>query len=284
MLSEGLSVKFQSRLRSIAEAVMTTAVLAALFVAVALATSGGSKAARAAEAPRVVVKLGGKLQVPATAPLGVIATDFVLQQVLSQDFQVAGRLASASAPSQFTLTVTLTHRALEPGMSLNDVAPGDSNAVALLKQAGVSPAPLPGEEASGHNGASGTDDTTAAEGNSNTTNDVESYQQQGQVKQEPAPMRGPMPLPLTGWPVPPATAQERSALAPYMRQYQGVSQPPDAPSEREASAVYDTIFVARATGGNDGGELTVVAVAHPGFDPREVRKLVAEEIANAVLH
>ncbi len=281
MLTRGLSVKFPGRLRSISAAAFAAAVLAAVLVAAMLA-SEGTKAVRAADAPQVVVKLGGKLPVPATAPLGVIATDPVLQQVLSQDFQVAGRLASASATSQFTLTVTLTHRALEPGMSLNDVAPGDSNAVALLKQAGVKPAPPPDEAASGNNGA---DDSTAAEGNSEATNDVGSYQQQGQIQPPPAPLGGSMPFPMTGaWPVPPATAQERSAIPPYMQQYQGASQPPGARSEQEASAIYDTIFVARATGGNDGSELTVVAVAHPGFDAREVRKLIAEEIANAVLH
>ena len=44
------------------------------------------------------------------------------------------------------------------------------------------------------------------------------------------------------------------------------------------------IFVVRVTAGGDGSELTVVAVAHPGFDSHEARKLIAEEIANSVLH
>jgi len=89
---------------------------------------------------------------------------------------------------------------------------------------------------------------------------------------------------MTPWPVPPATAQERSAIPPYMQPYQRMSPADEARREREASAVYDTIFVARATAGNDGSELTVVAVAHPGFDTHEARKLIAEEIANSVLH
>jgi hypothetical protein len=54
--------------------------------------------------------------------------------------------------------------------------------------------------------------------------------------------------------------------------------------ERDASDVYDTIFIARVTAGTVSSELTVVAVAHPGFDPHEARKLIAEEIANSVLH
>ena len=100
-----LSAKFRSRLRGLAAA--------GFFAALAVALAGfEAKSAHAAEAPQVVVKVGGKLPVPPTTPIGVIATDPVLQQVLSQDFQVAGRLAGASATSELTLTVTLTHRAL----------------------------------------------------------------------------------------------------------------------------------------------------------------------------
>ena len=104
--------------------------------------------------------------------------------------------------------------------------------------------------------------------------------------QRPTSMGGSIPpLPMTNWPVPPATAQQRSAIPPYMQAYQPQNRPLDeARHEREASDLYDTIFVARATAGNDSGALTVVAVAHPGFDAHEVRKLIAEEIANSVLH
>jgi hypothetical protein len=278
----GLSTKFRGRLRSIAAAIVVdTAIFSTLTAAL---VGVGAGAVEAADAPQVVVKVGGKLAVPATAALGVIATDPVLQQVLSQDFQVAGRLASASATSELTLTVSLTHRVLEPGMSLKDVVRGDSDTVALLEQAGVKPPPLQEDAAPAQDGAPDADDTTAVEGNSHTTSDLNSYEQQGQIQRQRAPMGGPMPLPMRGWPVPPATAQQRSALPPYMQQYQSASPSDDARHEHDASAAYDTIFVARVTAGNDGGELTVVAVAHPGFDAREVRKLMAEEIANAVLH
>jgi hypothetical protein len=280
-----LSARFQECLRSIKipagkiSAVVHVFFFAAMTIAFA---SVGAKAAGAADAPLIVVKIAGKLPVPPTIALGVIATDPVLQQVLSQDFQVAGRLAGASATSELTLTVTLTHRALEPGMSLNDVAPGNGDAVALLKQVGVKPPLLPEQETSDQDGESNAD-TTAAEGNSHAKSDVNSYEQQGQMQQRPAPMGG-MPLPMTQWPVPPATAQERSALPTYMQPYQRMSPRDEARREREASAVYDTIFVARATAGNDASELTVIAVAHPGFDSHEARKLIAEEIANSVLH
>jgi hypothetical protein len=272
------------RLRSVGSAAVVVDAL--FFAALIAALAGvGARPARAAQAPQIVVKLGGKLPVPPTIPLEVIATDPVLQQVLSQDFQVAGRLASASATSELTLTVTLTHRALEPGMSLNEVAPGNGDAVALLKQAGVRSPPLPEQAAQdqGQDSDPDVDQTTAAEGNSHSKNDVNSYEQQGQMQQGPNPMSR-LPLPMTQWPVPPATAQQRSTIPPYMQPYQRNSPLDEARREREASAVYDTIFVVRVTAGSDGSELTVVAVAHPGFDSHEARKLIAEEIANSVLH
>jgi hypothetical protein len=281
----GLSTKFHGRVRSVGA---VTVVNAAFFVTLCVTlVSVGARALHAADVPQVVVKSGGKLPVPTTAPLGVIATDPVLQQVLSQDFQVAGRLASASATSELTLTVSLTHRVLEPGMSLKDVARGDSDAVALLEQAGAKPPLLQEGAPPAQDDTLDADDTTAAQGNSNATSDLNSYERQGQIQQQRVPMGGmggPMPLPMRGWPVPPATAQQRSAIPRYMQQYQAPSPSDAARHEHDASAVYDTIFVARVTAGNDASELTVVAVAHPGFDPREVRKLIAEEIANAVLH
>lgn len=282
----GLSMKFQHHLRS----VMSAAVVDSILLAALLAAPAGmvGQRAAAAEAPQIVVKVGGKLPVPPAIPLGVIATDPVLQQVLSQDFQVAGRLAGAGATSELTLTVTLTHRTLVPAMALNEVAPGNSAAVALLKEAGVKPPPLPEQTApdqDDQNGGSAADDMNAAEGNPHAKSDVNNYEQQGQIEPGPAAMGGALPpLPLGSWPVPPAAAQERSAIPPEMQTYRRDNAIEEARREREASAIYDTIFVARATAGSDGGELTVVAVAHPGFDPREARKLIAEEIANSVLH
>jgi len=286
----GLPAKFQDRLRNDClrhdrlRSVGSTAVVDAIFFAALIATLAcvGAKPAHAVDAPQIVVKVGGKLPVPPTIPLGVIATDPVLQQVLSQDLQVAGRLASASATSELTLTATLTHRALEPGMSLSEVAPGNGDAVALLKQAGVKAPPLP-EQATQDQDKDQDSDPDAAEGNAHSKNDVNSYEQQGQMQQQSAPMSRP-PLPMTQWPVPPAMAQQRSAIPPYMQPYRRNGPLDEARHEREASAVYDTIFVVRVTAGSDGNELTVVAVAHPGFDSHEARKLIAEEIANSVLH
>ena len=47
---------------------------------------------------------------------------------------------------------------------------------------------------------------------------------------------------------------------------------------------YDTVIVARVTVDDRRDQFMVVALAHPGDDARQVKKLVAEEIANAALH
>lgn len=57
-----------------------------------------------------------------------------------------------------------------------------------------------------------------------------------------------------------------------------------SPSAAAGSGVYDTAIVARATSSNGSDEMTVVAVTHPGEDLRKAKELVAEEIANALLH
>ena len=48
--------------------------------------------------------------------------------------------------------------------------------------------------------------------------------------------------------------------------------------------IYDTVIVARASFEGAADELKVVAVVHSGDDARRAKELVAEEIANAVLH
>ena len=48
--------------------------------------------------------------------------------------------------------------------------------------------------------------------------------------------------------------------------------------------IYDTVIVARASLEGATDELKVVAVVHSGDDVRRAKELVAEEIANAVLH
>jgi hypothetical protein len=261
-------------------------ILRAIFSALFLFIGPGLAKAYAADGPEINVKVSGKLSTPPTASFTVIATDPVLQQILGQDLQVAGRLSDGTIPSQVTLTVTLTHRALEPGVSLAELAPGNGEAVALLNQAGVKPPPLPDNSAQDqdedqHSGVAG---PNAAEGNPDAKSDVKSYKEQGQILPDSAPMLPALPIPMTQWPMPPAIAQDRSALPSYDQTFRPPNSLEEARHQREMSAIYDMVYIAHANAGTDAGGLTVVAVAHPGSNPHEVRKLIAEEIANAVLH
>lgn len=265
------SVQLRSSLHAIAAAILA-----------AVMAVGAVHGAFADEQSLVRVRVAGKLAVPAGVPLSVIATDPVLQQVLSQDLQIGGRLAGPGASSVTTVTVTLSHRVLTPGMSLEDVAPGDHNAVALLRSMGVRSLRLPATTLPPQTGPGY--GQTAAQGNNSQPNDIQSYERQGRGTAGPPPGAAPFnPLPMMPWPVPPATAQQRSALPYYMP---SPSYHPGGESENEAgaSATYDTIFIARATAGQGGSTLTVAAVAHPGYRQHRLRELIAEEIANAMLH
>ena len=246
----------------------------------------GSSVSRAADTSQIEVKISGKLSPPSTASFAVIATDPVLQQILGQDLQVAGRLADGTVPSQATLTVTLTHRALEPGVSLAELAPGNGQAISLLNEAGVKPPPLPDKSTQDddQDQDSGVGGANAAEGNPDTKNDVKTYKEQGQVLPDSAPMLPALPIPMTQWPMPPAIAQDRSALSGYDQPLRPPNPLEDARHQREMSAIYDTVYIAHANLGSEAGGLTVLAVAHPGSNPHDVRKIIAEEIANAVLH
>jgi hypothetical protein len=54
-------------------------------------------------------------------------------------------------------------------------------------------------------------------------------------------------------------------------------------SRKSQSEVYDRVVVARASSSASESEVTVVAVAHPDEDIRDVKTHVAEVIANAIL-
>lgn len=260
---------------------------AAALTAVLLA-GAGPIAARAAGSHRFMVRVSGKLSVSAATPISVIATDPVLQQVLAQDFQVAGRLANANATSAVTITVTLVHRVLEPGMALNDIARGDPAALALLKKAGVKSPPAPDAQSGEASQAARSADQTAAEGNTAAGNDIKSYQEEGPYQEmapPPASTSGPSmnPIPIAPAPVPLASAQDRTPF--YQYAHSGTPLLPDTSMNQSAvGKIYDTIFVARATTGSGPDALTVIAVVHPGYRPHEIRQLIAENIANAVLH
>ena len=208
----------------------------AAIAAVAIVTS-----ARATD-----IKTAGKLDVPAGASVVAICTDQVVQNVLNQDLRAARHGGAADPASMVTLTVSVHQQLLAPGVSLNQLFPGDPSMVELLKAAGADPPPL------GDTGDAPTDlNSLAARRGSSAPDD-------------------------------PMTA-EYKANQTQQRILSGVTGPTaydDIPKDQ----VYDTVIVARASVEGAMEQLKVVAVVQSGDDVRRAKERVAEEIANAVLH
>src|SRR5882762_9991054 len=99
-------------------------------------------AAIASRALALEVRKAGKITVPADAQVVPFSTDATVADVLRQDFAAEHRGADANATSPVTLSVAVTQRPLRPGVSLQDLAPGDPNVEALLKSAGATPPPV----------------------------------------------------------------------------------------------------------------------------------------------
>jgi hypothetical protein len=206
-------------------------------LAIALAIAGSAHAAD--------VKMAGKLNVPANASVVAICTDPVVQNVLNEDLR-AGRNGEPSNPdNSVTLTVTVNQQMLAPGVSLNQMFPGDPSMVQLLEQAGAEPPPL------------------ADAGNQQP---VDPFGQEAR-RQALAPEDS-------------VTEQFRAYQARRNAMGNGPTPYDNIPKEQ----IYDTVIVARASLEGATDELKVVAVVHSGDDTRRAKELVAEEIANAVLH
>ncbi len=142
------------------------------------------------------------------------------------------------------VTVTVSVRVLSPSVSLQDVSPGDPSVAGMLRDLG---AEVP---AVGNAGDSSPDPYAIEARRQNTTPDD------------------------------PITQQFRS----YQAFNQGMRSGPDTYDNLPASKIYDTAIIARATVSGSQSELKVVAVVHPGDDVGMAKKLVAEEIANSILH
>ena len=206
-------------------------------LAIALAIAGSAHAAD--------VKMAGKLNVPANASVVAICTDPVVQNVLNEDLR-AGRNGEPSNPdNSVTLTVTVNQQMLAPGVSLNQMFPGDPSMVQLLEQAGAEPPPLADAE---------------------NQQPVDPFGQEAR-RQALAPEDS-------------VTEQYRAYQARRNAMGNGPTPYDNIPKEQ----IYDTVIVARASLEGATDELKVVAVVHSGDDTRRAKELVAEEIANAVLH
>ena len=208
--------------------------IAALAIAVAI---GGF--AHAAD-----VKMSGKLNVPANASVVAICTDPVVQNVLNEDLRAARHGQPSNPENSVTLTVTVNQQMLAPGVSLNQMFPGDPSMVELLKEAGADPPPL---------GDSGSQpiDPFANEARRQALS-----------------------------PDDPVTDQFRA----YQARRNALGNGPTPYDKIPKNQIYDTVVVARASLEGAADELKVVAVVHSGDDARQAKELVAEEIANSVLH
>jgi hypothetical protein len=209
---------------------------AILALAIAVAIGGTAHAAD--------IKVAGKLTAPANATVIAICTDPVVQNVLNEDLRAARHGQPSNPDDSVTLTVTVNQQMLAPGVSLNQMFPGDPSMVELLKQAGADPPPL------GDSGNQPIDPFAnearrqALSPDDPTTDQFKAYQ------------------------------MRRNALQNGPTPYDSIPK----------NQIYDTVIVARATLEAATDELKVVAVVHSGDDVRRAKELVAEEIANAVLH
>ncbi|HZP44283.1 MAG TPA: hypothetical protein VFB15_01420 [Candidatus Binataceae bacterium] len=228
------------------------------------------------------VRQAGTLKAPPGAALMPFSTDPVIQQVLRDDIRAAQRWPSAGSTSVLTLTVTVTQQLLKPGVSFEQVAPGDPQVAGLLKQAGATPPPI---------GDTGSETDYAAVARAQELNGVHvesaSPMQEfmDHIKEQAT---DPSQQPCNG-PSDPnggcAQATPKPALGDpnYTGDVADYLHDTRSGAARDAHA-YDTAIVARSSLGGLPDELTVVAVVHPGEDVDDAKKLVGEAIANAVLH
>jgi hypothetical protein len=207
----------------------------AFIIAAALAIALGASAARATE-----IKTSGHLEVARTEAVMAICTDPIVQSVLNQDFALARR----SGPAHL-VTVTVNARVLGPGASLQSVAPGDPEAVGLLRALGAQP-PL--------------GDT----GSKPINQYANAVRQQATMPQDPL------------------TQSFRYGLA--AQQMMNGAAAPSPYGDIPQNQMYPTAIIARATIAGSPASLHVVTLVQPGDDVQTAKKLVAEEIANAILH
>ncbi|MGB8412639.1 MAG: hypothetical protein WCE23_07425 [Candidatus Binatus sp.] len=192
------------------------------------------------------IKMAGKLVVPANASVIAICTDPVVQNVLNEDLRAARNGLASNPENSVTLTVSVNQQMLAPGVSLNQMFPGDPSMVELLKAAGANPPPL---------GDSG-------------NQPIDPFAQEA--------------LRQSLYPDDTAAEQFRAYQASQQALH-GLNAP--TPYDKiPKNQIYDTVIVARASLEGAADELKVVMVVHSGDDARRAKELVAEEIANAVLH
>ncbi len=186
------------------------------------------------------IKTLGRLKIPQGAAVMTICTDPVVQNVLTEDLRSQQR----SGPTM-VVTVTVNARALAPGVSLQELSPGDPSVAGMLKEMGAEP-PLLGDT-----GDKQSEDAYTAEA-----------RRQALTNEDPM----------------------TEGFRNYVAQRNEMTNNTPSQYNIPADQMYQTAIIARATVSNSATEFKVVALVAPGDDVRTAKKLVAEEIANAILH
>lgn len=189
------------------------------------------------------VKSAGSLRLPPNTDVVVICNDPMVNSVLSDDLS-AERRTLGTITSTLTLTVEVNQKVMAPGVSMTDLFPGDPSMAKLLAETGEDAPPL------GDTGDQPTDPY------------AEAARRQALGLDDP----------LT------SSFRNYQAMEGSMRN--GSGSPYDSIPK---SQIYDTVISARAEISGASGEFKVVAVVHGGDSINKGKKLVAEEIANAIL-
>ena len=213
--------------RSLNRGVISVGLVA--LIAIAYAT-----AARATD-----IKTLGRLKVPPNAAVMSVCTDPVVQSVLGEDLRQSNRTGTP-----VIVTVTVNSRALAPGVSLQDLSPGDPSVAGMLKDLGAEPPAL------GDTGDKPLEDPYTMQAR---------RQILGHEDAGTAAMRGYI-----------NNREDADGTSPYDK----------LPPEQ----VYQTAIIARASASDASTELKVVALVEPGGDVHTAKKMVAEAIADAILH
>jgi hypothetical protein len=242
------------------------------------------------------IRQAGKLQVAHSAQLFAFSTDPMIQEVLSQDFRAASRSANTGNNPTITVSVNVTQQMLKPGVSLTQLAPGDPQVADLMRAAGANPPPL---------GDTGNQFDQVALARRMAARD---YMPQDTLSARminstanPSGYSGgfgegfgpPIPLPCAAQSVaspgcPPAPQTTPAATA--TRSVGDVQQYIERKTQSQSlfgsadSNDYDTVVIARASVSGAPEEMTLVAISHPGEDIGDVKKQIAERIANSILH
>jgi len=192
------------------------------------------------------VETEGKITIPQTAAVFAVCTEPVMQQTLEEDFRGAHRDSGTGLP--VTVTVTVTEKLLKPGVVLRDLGPGDPWVIAkLLRAAGVKPPPI-GDTGDKH---------------------LDPYSEAARRQ-------------IMDPDNPTLALQNYESFKNEARRPEGPRFGPNGNASDEQ--IYDRAVVARASVGGSPDQMIALIVVHPSEDLRSAKELLAEEIANSILH